>query len=207
MSTWIYTVESFPGEPGSGRHTDYAQMWGFQINLEAGCWTRLDDTYDRPYWTDFKHRGEKSTKDAELYAAHEIHTGKALGAMLVLKYGGFGVVSIVSEDHPYESKKKGEALALEEKAKQLHHRYQEGVVARFEDERKTRQLTGRGRLDPSEYERKCYRDLGLPEPGTLDAIKAEKAPAAVELKLPPEIADLVAEGLAARRARAETPKA
>ncbi len=114
-------------------------------------------------------------------------------------YGGAGVVSM--EEDPFKHPVAREQQETE--AKQINRRYREGVVARYEDERKSRQFTGRGRLQPTAFALDCYRALGIPEPGTLEGIKAERGTTEVKFELPPEVADPVANGLAARRAKVE----
>lgn len=195
MAIWIFSVDGFPGSRESGRHTEYCEVLGTQVIFPPGEWVRLKQKYERPYWTDFKHRGEGTTNQAVAHARKDIFTGDEIAVAIVKKYGAYGVVSLEDdpETHPRLRQEK------EDEAKVQANRYHEYIVSRFEDERKARQLTGRGRLEPTAWELTCYRLLGLPQPGSLEAVKAERNPE-VKVELPPEIADLVAEGLAARRA-------
>lgn len=202
MATWIYSVEGFPGSRESGRHTEYCEVLGHQINLPAGEWIKLKSHYDRPYWTDFRHRAAGTTNQAVAWAKKDIVQEEDVARALIEKYSGFGVVAM--EDDPVTHPDK--ARRVVEAAKEQNRKCREHAVASYEEERKMRQLTGRGRLAPTAYERYCYQSLGLPEPGTLDAIKAERGTTEVKVELPPEVAELVAEGLAARRAKVELKK-
>ena len=198
MSVWLYSVMGFPGKAEEGRVGEQCQYFGISLELKPRVWTKLEHKYDRPWFKDYVQRGGSALPLAiARRAEHEIHVDTDLADMIVLKYGGCGLVRMdvddpMSKDH-YATRTK-----LEAEAEAAYHRYFEYVVARFEDERKMRQLSKQGRMEPTVFERHCYKTLGLPEPGTLDALKAERSPE-VKVELPPEIYDLIREGLAARR--------
>lgn len=196
MANWIYSIESFPSDARKG---DYVQVTGIQVIIPAGTWMKLEPKYERYWWTDFRHRGAGSTNEAKSRARKDVYSSDDIADSIMAKYNGFGIVRMDEDPTTHAHKRE----KLEAEAKVANDRYRSYVVARFEDERKTRQLTGRGRMEPTAYELECYRVLGMPEPGTLEGIKAERGTTEVKFELPPEVAELVAEGLAARRKAAE----
>lgn len=210
MAIWIYSVEGFPGTRESGRHTEYCEMYGLTIILKPKEWTKLDGNEDglfkgkyvRYFWKDSIQRGPKSTNDARPTAVREVFLAEELADAIIMKYGGIGLAKLDCST-PYSPENKSTAMQLESQALEQNKRYRASIVARFNDERKARQLTGRGRLEPSAYELDCHRVLGLPVPGTLDEIKAERGTTEVKVELPPELIDLIHDGISSRRAAAE----
>ncbi len=203
MAIYIYSAESFPGPTTPN---EYCQVLGHQILLEAGKWIKLPTRFERPYWTDFRHRGESVTNKAVGYAQRDVHVNDEVATEIIMRFGFRGVV--MTENDPEGHRYK--AIELEKQAIAQNHKWREHIVARFENERKMRNLTGHGRLEPTPYELECYRVLGLPEPGSIDEIKAEKGlsqPAAQAAVLTPEMMDLIQEGLQARAERNATVSA
>lgn len=196
MPIYIYSAEAFPGP---NNKFEYVQVLGHQIILEAGRWTKLPTRFERPYWTDFKHRGEFSTNKAVSYAQRDVHVNDEVAAEIILRYGFRGVTQMDEDPETHRIP----ASKLEAAAIAQNRKWREHIISRFENERKMRHMTGHGRLEPTSYELECYSVLGLPEPGSLDEIRAEKgldkpvAPAA----LTPELMDLIQEAMEARAAK------
>lgn len=197
MAIWIYSAEAFPGT--NGRNAEYIQVLGHTIVVPARQWVKLQTRYERPYWTDYRHRGEGSTNKAVGHASREVFVNDEVAAEIVARYGFRGVV--MSEDDPAVKTLKCEKLVAT--AETQNHKWREHIIARFENERKQRSLTGHGRLEPTPYELECYRECGLPEPGSIDEIKAEKGISAKEAAvLSPEILVLIQEALETRARKA-----
>jgi len=192
-TTWLYSVEPFPGSKTSGRHTEMLEYNSITILHPGNSWVRLDPYYIRYSWTDYKHRGDKPTEQAKKNAIRERVYADEMATRFCQIYGNMGVVSM--DEDPEKNPER--AAQLVEQAEAANKSWRTSVVRGFEAQLKQFELSGHGRLEPTALENESYKALGLELPGTLEAIKARNT-TNVTLDLSPEIVELISLGIKAK---------
>jgi hypothetical protein len=148
MAWAIYSVEGFPGVPGSGREREFIRALGVQIVLKPKTWMPLNDRYT--------HSEPGLPTDLAGTPGKKVYTAEEIARRVVEKYGDLGLVA---------TRKDEEHLTLEKKAADINVKWRKSIIQGFEEARQKALATGgRGLREPTTYELDCYRVLGVSLP-------------------------------------------
>lgn len=177
MPFWVFACEDFPAKATPESPSEYIQVLGHQVGpIKARVWFKLNQRYERKYFTDFMDRHGR----ADTNLADEV--AEAIAA----KYGFRGVVVREFDSRGPQSASQLVVKKAEEEAETKYKSWLKQVVERWERLYRKAVATGNGRMDPSEYEIRAYKALDMTPPDSVEAFQQSRKPqpVAVEVKMP-----------------------
>jgi len=164
MAYWLYSAESFPNQEMMGKPgytPEYLSHSGIQLGpIEKEKWAPLPSN-----WTLVKHRDWMDKRGTpERVLAEDIVKA------IVNKHGSRGVVIL---DHEPDA---AEKLVAIRQASDANKAFRMKAVEWYEGQVREKEVTGRGRTNPTPYEDECYTILGLTKPYSVEAMRAQRHP-------------------------------